>query len=348
MHLHQLGWNNFFEASLAPHSTRGLIPGRVFLASHEIYRLATAEGELRAELTGSLRYRAESALDLPAVGDWVAVRAFPGDDGGVIDAILPRASALVRRAAGTAGQPQLIAANVDTVFIVTSANQDLNPRRLERYLAFVTEGGAKAVIVLSKADLVSDPRTLAAELQRVAPDTPILVTSSRTEEGISDLAPFLGLGQTVALVGSSGVGKSSLVNRLLGEERQAVQAIREADDRGKHATTHRELFALPGGALLLDTPGLRELGLWDAGEGLAAVFDDIAALATSCRFGDCKHQGEPGCAVREAVDHGTLDAGRLESYHKLEREQRYRADRDAGGAAYAERKRWKAIHSRAR
>lgn len=348
MQLEHLGWNSLFSSSMTPHFARGLAPGRVLLAAHEIYRVGTSEGELRAELTGSLRYRAASALDLPAVGDWVALSTFPGDEQGVIDAVLPRRSALVRRAAGAASEPQLIAANVDTVLIVTSANQDLNLRRLERYLAFVEEGGARPAIVLSKIDLSDNPELLADELRRAGRSAPIIATSAATGAGLSDLAPLLGPGQTVALVGSSGVGKSSLVNRLLGRERQAVSEIRAGDGRGRHTTTQRELVPLPGGALLLDTPGLRELGLWEGGESLEAVFDDITLLATSCRFGDCEHQSEPGCAVRRAVERGELEAGRLESFHKLRREQQYLEDRQQGGAAYAEKKRWKEVHARLR
>ncbi len=343
MSLHDFGWNELFERDFRPFAARGLAAGRVATEAHEIYRLLTAGGELVAEPTGALRYRAENRAELPAVGDWVAFQAFPGGPA-IVHAVLPRRTTIARRAAGDTGETQVLAANVDTVLIVSSLNQDLNPRRLERYLAVVRQSGARPVLVLSKADLAADPGLLAREVQAVAAGSPVHLVSARERTGLDALGSYLGRGLTVALLGSSGAGKSTLVNALLGSDRQAVAEIRAGDDRGRHATTRRELIPLPAGGLLLDTPGLRELGLAGGHEALAEVFDDIEALAAACQFRDCRHQGEPGCAVEAAVAAGRLDAERKAGYDKLRREETYLADRAEGGAAYAEKKRWKAVH----
>jgi len=345
----------------APHEASGLVPARVIAESRELYRLATVAGELVAgefwgEITGALRYRAESREDLPAVGDWVACLAPPpsasptrGGERGVIPAILPRKSRLARRAPGRETEIQLLAANVDTAFLVTSANQDFSPRRLERYLTAVWEGGVEAVVILSKTDLVAELRPFLRELAAVAPGVPVHPLSALSGTGLAALRPHLAPGRTVALLGSSGVGKSTLINRLAGRNLQAVREIREGDGRGRHTTTRRELFALPpeslgAGALLLDTPGMRELGLWgEEGTSSAAVFDDIAELGQGCRFRDCQHRDEPGCAVRAAVEAGHLDPDRLENFHKLGREETWLADRLEKGASYAEKKKWRTL-----
>ncbi len=355
MSLQNLGWTAFFEQAFESFAARGLAAGRVATESREIYRLLTADGELAAELLGALRYRAHRhrtgcRADLPVVGDWVAFQAFGGNTG-IVHAVLPRSTSIARRAAGTSGELQVLAANVDTVLVVSSLNQDLNPRRLERYLALVRQSCARPVVVLSKADLAAASAPLVRSVEAVAAGAPVLTVSALQGTGIDALAGYLRPGETVALLGSSGVGKSTLVNALLGRDRQVVAEIRAGDDRGRHATTCRELIPLPGGGLLLDTPGLRELGLahseaMGAEEALAEVFDDIEALAAGCRFRDCRHQGEPGCAVEAAVAGGRLDAARKAGYDKLRREESFLADRAVGGAAYAEKKRWKALHAR--
>jgi ribosome biogenesis GTPase len=335
--IHDWGFCPDFASQFSSHAEAGFEPARVVSESNEIYRLMTAAGERHGELAGRLRYGAEDRQDLPAVGDWVAVQLFGPDprDPAIIHAVLPRRSCLVRKAAGRRTAAQVVAANVDTVFLVTSLNQDFNPRRLERYLALVRDGGAVPVVLLAKADLVDEARVHGAlEAVRTAlPGVPAFAVSSLSGEGLDGLAPYLPSGATVALLGSSGVGKSTLVNRLLGEERQAVETFRESDGRGRHTTTRRQLIPLPGGAVLLDTPGMRELALWGGGEeGAGAAFAEIESLAQACRFPDCQHATEPGCAVRAAVEAGDLPPGRLESYEKLLKEEAYLEARKADGA----------------
>jgi ribosome biogenesis GTPase / thiamine phosphate phosphatase len=321
-----LGWSEHFRTEFEPHESLGREPGRVATQHRGVYVLATAEGEVEARITGRLRFDG----DLPAVGDWVA------HSDGLIHAVLPRRSAFVRRAAGNETVEQVLAANIDTAFLVMAFYRDLNPRRLERYLALAWESGADPAIVLTKLDLAEDAEAAIAEVESVAIGVPVHPVSAVTREGLEELEPYLGPGRTVVLLGSSGVGKSTLVNALLGEERQATKEIRAFDGRGRHTTTARELIALPGGGLVLDTPGVRELQLWDAGEGMAGTFADIDELALTCRFSDCSHESEPGCAVREVVD-----PHRLESWRKLGRELRHLELKQDARARSEARKEWR-------
>jgi ribosome biogenesis GTPase len=263
------------------------------------------------------------------------VAARPADGAGTIHAVLPRRSAIVRKAAGNPTEAQVVGANIDTVFLVTSLNDDLNLRRLERYLATAWESGAQPAILLTKADLCEDAAAAVLEVQAIAFGVPVHAVSTVTGEGLAELDAYLGEGKTVALIGSSGVGKSTLVNRLAGREVLATQEIRESDGRGRHTTSHRELVPLPGGGLVLDTPGMRELQLWETTDGMQEAFDDVEELVAVCRFADCAHGVEPGCAVQAALADGSLAPERYESWVKLQRELEH-LERRQGGLAAAE------------
>lgn len=338
------GFTPSFAAAFASLDQPDLAPARVISDLGARLELADASHAARpAQPSGRLRHAA-GARDRPTVGDWVAI-ADPGDGVAVIHHVLPRRTQLVRRAAGRRADEQVIAANVDTFFVVTSANRDANVRRLERYLTAVWDSGAAPVVVVNKAELCT-PDELAAELDElaaVAPGVPIVSVSAHTGAGVGALDAYVRPGHTVALIGSSGVGKSSLVNRLLGDARQTVIAI-DDNDRGRHATTRRQLFALPTGGLVIDTPGMRELGLVEAAAGLDEAFAEVVALAEACRFRDCRHHGEPGCAVDAAIADGTLDAARRDGLHKLEREIAAIERRRDPALAREQRERWKAIH----
>jgi ribosome biogenesis GTPase len=339
-----LGWSEADEERFAAFAAEGLVPGRVITGHARSCRVALAEGERLAEVGGSLRHQARGREELPAVGDWVAVRPGEADGRSVIAAVLPRRTAFVRRAAGARSVAQVLAANVDTAFLVMGLDGDFNPRRLERALVLAWQSGASPVVVLNKSDLTDELQARRAAVEQAAPGVPVCVLAAKHGLGLETLAPWLAPGRTVVLLGSSGVGKSTLVNRLLGREKQATRAVRASDQRGRHATSHRELIPLPGGALLVDTPGLRELQLWSDGGGLEAAFDDVGELSASCRFTDCGHGREPGCAVRAAVEEGRLDAARLASYQKLQAELRALEVREDPLLRRAERGRSKAIH----
>jgi ribosome biogenesis GTPase / thiamine phosphate phosphatase len=316
-----LGWSPSRAEEFVPHAAAGCVPARVAAQHRGAYVVHGEDGDRPAEVAGQLLHAALGAADLPAVGDWVAVRDESGAAAATIHAVLPRRTSFSRKAAGEAAE-QVVAANVDVVFLVGAFGPDLNVRRLERYLAAGWDSGADPVVVLNKSDLADDLAGETAEVEAVAFGVPVHAVSAANGTGLDGLAPYLEGNRTVALLGSSGVGKSSLVNRLVGSERQDVAALR-ADGRGRHTTTHRELIPLPGGGLVLDTPGMREIGLWEASDGVDRTFADVTELAAACRFRNCAHDGEPGCAVLTAVDEGRLPAERLESYRKLLRELRH-------------------------
>ena len=333
------GWNSTLQNDFAPHADQGLVPGRIIVQQRGGYRLITDLGEIDARATGPLM-KAATDIDRPTAGDWVAVEARPGQTTALVHAVLPRSTAFIRKASGPRAGAQVVAANVDVAFLVASLNANLNPRRLERYLVTTHESGAKPVIVLTKADLAEFLDEDIAEIQAIASGAPVLAISARTGQGLETLDAWLRPGQTAVLLGSSGAGKSTLLNVLAGEERMATREVRAADDRGRHTTTHRELVLLPSGALILDTPGMRELGLWDADEGVSATFGDIEDLATQCRFRDCRHGEEPGCAIQAAIDDGSLDPGRLYSFEKLQAELAHDRRRQDPLAALAIKKVW--------
>jgi ribosome biogenesis GTPase len=318
--LQRYGWGPFFQEAWEARKEEGQEPGRLIAEYRGGYVLATPHGELKASAAGRLRLSIRKGeSERPAVGDWVVLEARPQEGSAVIQAVLPRRTQLVRKAAGRTEEEQVVAANVDVVFLVSALTRDLNPRRLERYLALAWDSKAQPVVVLTKADLSEDVAAARERIAVLAPGVSLHTVSSFTGEGVEALLPYFQDHQTVALIGSSGVGKSTLINRLLGTAHQEVGAVRE-DDKGRHTTTHRELLVTPQGGLVIDTPGMRELGLWEAEEGVQATFTDIEALATGCRFNDCHHQNEPGCAVLEALRAGELANERLESYRKLVQE----------------------------
>jgi ribosome biogenesis GTPase len=349
--LESLGWNPFFARQIDDRTDPDLIPMRVAEEQRGSYRLLGVSGRWYAELAGRLRREvAEPGAALPCVGDWVLAQVpagGPATGTARIHRVLTRRTRFSRKEAGARTVEQVIAANVDTVFLVQSLNRDLNPRRLERYLALLWESGAEPVVVLSKGDLCADPASLAAQVESAAPGVSVHVTSALAAEGLAPLGPYLAPGKTIALVGSSGVGKSTIVNRLLGHELQRVEEIRE-DGRGRHTTTARHLVVLPGGAMLLDTPGMRTVLMWEGEDGLTQAFADIEALAAGCRFRDCAHDAEPACAVRAALAAGGLDPERFQSYLKLRREVRHQAMKTDVRLRIAEQQRWRRIHLEAR
>ena len=326
MSLSTLGWGDFFAAAFSPFAAARLVPARVSSEHKHACELWSAHGPLHAECTGKLLHAANTSADLPAVGDWVAVRIRPGELHADIHAVLPRRTKFSRRAAGDEAVEQIVATNIDIVILVTALDQNFNLRRIERYLAVAWESGAQPVVVLNKADLHPDPDAARAEVQTIAPGAPVVFLSATRGDGLDTLAPWLLPGRTLALLGSSGVGKSTLINRLLGRESQAARAVSAAVGKGRHTTTQRELFLAPSGAIIMDTPGMRELQLWDVDdEALDTAFADIAAISAGCRFRNCQHRAEPGCAIQLALEGGTLSFDRWQSYQKLQRELAYAA-----------------------
>jgi ribosome biogenesis GTPase len=344
MNLSDLGWKPQLDVSFEPLKTSGLEPARVARVDREIYLVLGEHGELAAEVSGKFRHEAHGRADFPAVGDWVALLPRLDEGKATIHAVLPRFSKFSRKVAGAKTDEQIIAANVDTVFLVCGLDGDFNARRIERYLAPAWDSGATPVIVLNKADLRDDIDAFVVDVESVAVGVAVHAVSASERFGLDALTPYLDRGQTVALLGSSGVGKSTLINALLGVDRQATGDVSEQLDRGRHTTTHRELVVLPGGAMLIDNPGLRELQLWSDGDGLDETFGDIAAFAVSCRFRDCSHSSEPDCAVQTALADGTLDPARFHNYLKLQRELRYLAGRQDQRIRQAEKARWKQIN----
>jgi len=348
MQLALLGWDQKFSADFASYSCAGLTAGRVILQHNHIFTVVTEAGEIYAQVSGRLRHESMSADELPAVGDWVALHLPPGAGNALIQAVLPRRSKFSRKTAGRATREQVVAANVDTVLLVVGMDNDFSPRRVERYLAAAWESGAAPVVILNKLDLCADPIARVAAIEEVAPAVPVHAVSALRGDNLDAAAAYCVPRRTVALLGSSGVGKSTLINTLLGGDLLTTAAVRQKDSRGCHTTTHRELIFLPGGGMVIDTPGMRELQLWEADEGVQVTFDEIETLARGCRFRDCRHQNEPGCAVRAAVEAGELAPDRLASMHKLQKELAWFDRQHDQLAAIEEKRRWKAIHKSAK
>lgn len=336
--IEQYGWNEQWQEKVAAPG----IPGRVILEHKHLYRVITEHGEWLSSLSGKYKHE-HSYEEFPSVGDWVMVEQMPGEEKGIIHSVLPRSSQFSRKAAGDTSEIQVIAVNVDYVFLVMSLNHDFNLRRLERYLIASWDSGANPVVVLTKKDQCTDIEPYLKEVESVAFGVPVYPVSSFTGEGIDNLQHILAGSKTGALLGSSGVGKSSLINALSGSQLMAVQDIREDDSKGRHTTTHRELVKLPTGGLLIDTPGMREFQLGDYSEGMESSFSDVESLADACRFRDCSHGSEPGCAIQEALATGELQRDRYMSYVKLKRELAHMERKSDAAAQKAERNKWKQV-----
>jgi ribosome biogenesis GTPase / thiamine phosphate phosphatase len=347
--LAELGWKPIFQEGLEAfqktnkHLSNEWSVGRVAIEHKGIYRIYCEHGELLGRMSGKMLVEVEQGHERPAVGDWVIIAARPNEGQATLHAVLPRFSKFSRKVAGTSQAEQIVATNVDTVFLVMALNKDFNVRRLERYLLTAWDSGANPVVVLSKADLCEEIEEKCAEVEQVAFGVPTYVVSAATNQGIEELKSFFKTGETTAFLGSSGVGKSTLINRLYGQDILKTNDIREEDDKGRHTTTHRELLVLEGGGIVIDTPGMRELQLWDVGESLSQGFEDIETLAEQCKFRDCSHCGEPGCAVQEAIEDGTLPAERFQSYKKLLNELAYFERKASKKAQAEEKKKWKNI-----
>jgi ribosome biogenesis GTPase len=333
MNLKNLGWNNFFERHFEQFRNQGLVPARVAQEHKGLYFIYSQHGELSARISGKLRHGMKSRAEFPAVGDWVAVQSRPDEHKATILALLPRKSLFSRKAVLSGGMPdsggkteeQVLSANVDTVFLVCGLDVDFNPRRIERYLAVAWDSRASPVIVLNKVDLCSDVNEKVAEVESIAFGIPIHPVSAMKNQGLEILQKYLRRGKTAVLLGSSGVGKSSIINKMLGEGSLKVSKVRAYNGRGRHTTAYRQMILLPSGGVFIDTPGMRELALWGNEEGLERTFNDIRQLALGCRFRDCSHQDEPGCAVQRALKDGILTAGRYKNYLRLRKELKHLA-----------------------
>lgn len=342
MNLIDLGWNDFFKAHFESTEIKNVIPARIAVQQKDRYVVFCENGELWAGVAGKFRHKATSKADYPTVGDWVTVTANPGEETAVIHSLMPRKSKFSRKAVMAGGpkygdgktEEQVLSANIDTVFIVSGLDGEYNLRRLERYVAVAWDSGTSPVVILNKSDLRDDVDEIVSEAETTIIGVPVHSVSALINDSLEILKDYLGVGRTVSFLGSSGVGKSTIINSLLGYERQKTGEVRESDSRGRHTTTYRELIVLPEGGILIDTPGMREIEIWGDEDGLSKAFDDIEELAARCRFNDCSHGNEPGCAVNEALESGELDGKRFQNYLKLQKELRRLALRKIGKEAH--------------
>lgn len=344
MELKKLGFNAFFEKHLENCQLENLSIGRICAEYKENYKLFCESGELKAVISGKFRNNCKSREDFPAVGDWVLLDYIENENKAIIQEILNRKSKFSRKVAGKETQEQIIASNVDFAFIVCALNYDFNLRRIERYLSLIWQSGATPVVVLTKTDLCNNTEEKIAQVENIAFGVDIHSISNVSAEGIEVLQKYFKENKTVVLLGSSGVGKSSLINNLAKSNIMKVNELRNNIEKGRHTTTHKQMIILPEGGLIIDTPGIRELQLWDAEDGISQTFNDIEEIATFCKFCDCTHTNEPECAVRKAINDGLLDRNRLENYLKVQKEQEYLTNRQTQSAAKVEKDKWKAIH----
>ncbi|MFC1875075.1 ribosome small subunit-dependent GTPase A [Chloroflexota bacterium] len=343
--LETLGWNTFFLKNFQITKITDSVPARVISESKNSFQVHSQYGELIAKISGKLRHHANEGRLYPAVGDWVVIKPIVGEGKAVIHAVLPRRSEFSRKVVGERTEKQVVSANIDTVFIVCGLDggRNLNLRRIERYLTLAWSSGASPVIILNKADLCPDVDTLVRSVGEVTQGVTVLAVSAKEQTGLDTLKKYLTKGQTVAFLGSSGVGKSSLINSLLGINKQPTKEVRPDDRMGRHTTTKRELILLPNGGIVIDTPGIRELQLWAGEDDLQETFRDIEVLAKQCRFKDCSHNAESGCAVRAAINRGEIDPARLDSFHKLQKELDYLVSREEQNTRLYEKVKWKNI-----
>lgn len=352
MKLEDLGWNSYFQSQFDKCERENkLEPARISEEHKGLYRLINAGGEYIAEISGKMRYSSVGYSDFPAVGDWVTAMIYPEERKAIIHGLLRRKNRFSRKAVLSGGMPdsrgkteeQVLAANIDTVFLVNGLDSDFSLRRIERYMTTVYDSNMSPVIILNKTDLVENPEEYIDRVESIAFGVPVVPVCGLKNSGTDNLREYIRPGKTVVLLGSSGVGKSTIINRLFGTDRQRVESVREFDQKGRHTTTTRELMVLPGGGVLIDTPGMREFQPWKNEAETAGSFADIELYAKNCRFRNCKHESEPGCAVREAIDKGQLDPGRYGNYIRMKKEARYLESRIEKGAQLTEKKRWKAI-----
>lgn len=352
MELKDLGWDSHFKTQFENYDNKeGLEPARVTQEHKGLYMMINSRGEYLAEISGRMRYLARGYSDFPAVGDWVLAKIFPREKKGIIHVILERKTRFSRKAVLSGGMPeshgkteeQMIAANIHTVFIVNSMDSDFSLRRIERYMTSVYASNMNPVIVLNKSDIISDIETYINQAESIAFGVPVIPVSGLTGKGIDDLRKFIHPGETIVFLGSSGVGKSTIINNLTGTERQKVNVVRKIDQKGRHTTTTRELIILPDGGILIDTPGMREFQPWKGENDTGNAFEDIKSFAEKCRFKNCSHESEPGCAVKKALSNGHLDAGRYKNYMQMKREARHLEARVEKRAELAEKKKWKDI-----
>ncbi|MFH1891780.1 MAG: ribosome small subunit-dependent GTPase A [Candidatus Zixiibacteriota bacterium] len=351
MNINELGWNSFFEKHFGDSKRGDFIPARIACQHKGRYDIHCSHGSMTAEISGKLQHESVFMAEYPAVGDWVVVTARPHEGKAIIHKILPRKSSFSRKAILAGGrkgiggetEEQILAANIDTVFLVSGLDRDFNIRRIERYVAIAWDSGANPVVILNKADVCRNLEEPIEEVETVAMGVPVHAVSAIEKTGLDALQQYLARGSTVVFLGSSGVGKSTIINSLLGDDLLKVGGLRVRDQRGRHTTTQREMIILPSGGIVIDTPGMREIQLWSDDEGLSRTFADVEEIADQCRFRNCRHQGEPGCAVEQALEDGTLDRDRFDSYGRLQKELKYLSIRKDQKARLVETAKWKKI-----